>query len=119
MPELLKLVLDAKHAVLEHLRNYANPCCCRDLMRAVLDVLSIRERKDGTITRVSLPIDRLAFIIAYKRLADPRIAAGYSYSLAPVVGWSEIQALDPASQMKLDTTLFCPSPDAFKGLPFP
>jgi len=42
------------------------------------------------------------FVTAYKRLADPRIAAGYSYSLAPVVGWSEIQALDPATMTDAD-----------------
>ena len=34
------------------------------------------------------------FVTSYRRLADPRIAASYSYSLEPVVGWSEIQEID-------------------------
>ena len=39
------------------------------------------------------PIVAADFVTSYQRLADPRIAASYSYSLEPVVGWSEIQAL--------------------------
>ena len=42
------------------------------------------------------------FVTAYKRLADPRIAAAYSYALDPVVGWSEIQDLDPATMTDAD-----------------
>jgi oligopeptide transport system substrate-binding protein len=42
------------------------------------------------------------FVTAYKRLADPRIAASYSYALDPVVGWSEIQELDPATMTDAD-----------------
>lgn len=42
------------------------------------------------------------FVTAYKRLADPRIASGYSYALDPVVGWDEIQALDPATMTDAD-----------------
>ena len=38
------------------------------------------------------PIVAADFVTSYQRLADPRIAASYSYSLEPVVGWSEIQA---------------------------
>ena len=34
------------------------------------------------------------FVTSYRRLADPRIAASYSYSLEPVVGWSELQEID-------------------------
>jgi oligopeptide transport system substrate-binding protein len=34
------------------------------------------------------------FVTSYRRLADPRLAASYSYSLEPVVGWSEIQEID-------------------------
>ena len=34
---------------------------------------------------------------SYRRLADPRIAASYSYSLEPVVGWAEIQEIDPTA----------------------
>lgn len=47
------------------------------------------------------------FVTSYKRLADPRIAASYSYSLEPVVGWSEIQAIDleTASDADIDTAL--------------
>ena len=40
------------------------------------------------------PIIAADFVTSYKRLADPRIAASYSYSLEPVVGWSEIQEID-------------------------
>jgi oligopeptide transport system substrate-binding protein len=42
------------------------------------------------------------FVTAYKRLADPRIASSYSYALDPVVGWSEIQDLDPATMTDAD-----------------
>jgi len=47
------------------------------------------------------------FVTSYKRLADPRIAASYSYSLEPVVGWTEIQAIDleTASDADIDTAL--------------
>jgi oligopeptide transport system substrate-binding protein len=42
------------------------------------------------------------FVTAYKRLADPRDPADYSYALDPVVGWSEIQELDPATMTDAD-----------------
>ena len=42
------------------------------------------------------------FVTSYRRLADPRIAASYSYSLEPVVGWSEIQAIDPSKASDTD-----------------
>lgn len=42
------------------------------------------------------------FVTAYKRLADPRIVADYSYALDPVVGWSELQELDPATMTDAD-----------------
>jgi len=42
------------------------------------------------------------FVTAYRRLADPRIAASYSYALAPVAGWEEIQGLDPATMTEAD-----------------
>lgn len=38
------------------------------------------------------PIIAADFVTSYRRLADPRIAASYSYSLEPVVGWEELQA---------------------------
>jgi len=48
------------------------------------------------------PIIAADFVTSYKRLADPRIAASYSYSLEPVAGWSEIQALDPTTMTDAD-----------------
>ena len=48
------------------------------------------------------PIIAADFVTSYKRLADPRIAASYSYSLEPVVGWEEIQALDPTTMTDAD-----------------
>lgn len=42
------------------------------------------------------------FVTSYRRLADPRIAASYSYSLEPVVGWSEIQEIDVATASDAD-----------------
>ena len=51
---------------------------------------------DGT------PIIAADFVTSYHRLADPRIAASYSYSLEPVVGWSDIQKLDPKKMTDAD-----------------
>ena len=48
------------------------------------------------------PIVAADFVTSFKRLADPRIAASYSYSLEPVVGWSEIQDLDPTAMTDAD-----------------
>ncbi|MEP7040943.1 MAG: peptide ABC transporter substrate-binding protein [Chloroflexota bacterium] len=48
------------------------------------------------------PIIAADFVTSYKRLADPRIAASYSYSLEPVAGWEEIQALDPTKMSDAD-----------------
>ncbi len=51
------------------------------------------------------------FVTSYRRLADPRIAASYSYSLEPVSGWSEIQKLkDKATDADL-LTLGVAAPD--------
>lgn len=43
------------------------------------------------------PIVAADFAYSWRKLADPRVAAEYSYSLEPVVGWSELQALDTQS----------------------
>ena len=48
------------------------------------------------------PIIAADFVTSFKRLADPRVAASYSYSLEPVVGWSEIQELDPTAMADAD-----------------
>lgn len=48
------------------------------------------------------PIVADDFVTSFKRLADPRIAASYSYSLEPVVGWAEIQDLDPTAVTDAD-----------------
>jgi oligopeptide transport system substrate-binding protein len=62
---------------------------------------------DGT------PIVAADFVTSYHRLADPRIAASYSYSLEPVVGWSEIQKLDPKKMTDADLNqLGVAAPDA-------
>jgi oligopeptide transport system substrate-binding protein len=48
------------------------------------------------------------FVTSYRRLADPRIAASYSYSLEPVVGWSELQdpeAIDPTDNAAVEAGL--------------
>jgi hypothetical protein len=69
--KLPKLVLKAKNNIVWHLRYHCQkPCNCRDLMLAVIDCLSIHEKRDGTISRNPLPIHHLAFIIAYKRLEE-------------------------------------------------
>ncbi len=58
------------------------------------------------------PIIAADFVTSFKRLADPRIAASYSYSLEPVAGWSEIQALDPTAVTDADLdTLGVAAPD--------
>lgn len=48
------------------------------------------------------PIVAADFVTSYRRLADPRIAASYSYSLEPVVNWSEIQDIDPTKASDAD-----------------
>jgi oligopeptide transport system substrate-binding protein len=48
------------------------------------------------------PIIADDFVTSYRRLADPRIAASYSYSLEPVVGWSEIQEIDTTTASDAD-----------------
>jgi oligopeptide transport system substrate-binding protein len=48
------------------------------------------------------PIVAADFVTSYRRLADPRIAASYSYSLEPVVGWSEIQDIDTTTASDAD-----------------
>jgi oligopeptide transport system substrate-binding protein len=48
------------------------------------------------------PIVAADFVTSYRRLADPRIAASYSYSLEPVVGWSELQDVDTATASDTD-----------------
>lgn len=48
------------------------------------------------------------FVTAYKRLADPRVAASYSYALVPVAGYGDIQDLaaeDPANVTDADLDL--------------
>jgi oligopeptide transport system substrate-binding protein len=48
------------------------------------------------------PIVAADFVTSYRRLADPRIAASYSYSLEPVAGWSEIQDIDTTTASDAD-----------------
>jgi oligopeptide transport system substrate-binding protein len=54
------------------------------------------------------PIVAADFVTSYRRLADPRIAASYSYSLEPVVGWSELQddkTVDPTDDAAVEAAL--------------
>jgi len=48
------------------------------------------------------------FVTSFRRLADPRIAASYSYSLEPVAGWSELQddtVVDPTDDAAVEAAL--------------
>ncbi len=53
------------------------------------------------------PVVAADFVYAWRRLADPREAAGYGYVLTPVVGYSDISAIDTstASDADIETAL--------------
>jgi len=65
--DLSILTAKAKHQIVYYLRDHG-ACKGQELERAVTDIISIRERKDGTIIHDSKPIHHLAFILAYKEL---------------------------------------------------
>ncbi len=65
--KLERLVSSAKSAILHRLWN-ASRTVRRQLEEYVLERISSREKRDGTITHTTKPIHSLAFILAYKKL---------------------------------------------------
>jgi hypothetical protein len=64
---LSRIISCAKLEILDYLKQ--NTSCKRlELEKHVLHQLSFREKKDGTIIEKPMPIDGLAFILAYKEL---------------------------------------------------
>jgi hypothetical protein len=62
-----RIICRAKLEILDYLKQ--NTSCKRlELEKHVLHQLSFREKKDGTIIEKPMPIDGLAFILAYKEL---------------------------------------------------
>ena len=62
-----RIILRAKLEILDYLKQKTS-CKRLELEKHVLHQLSFREKKDGTIIERPIPIDDLAFILAYKEL---------------------------------------------------
>lgn len=67
MEDLLWLIRKAKRYVLNYLKDNGSSKRL-ELEKYVMDILNLRELKDGTIVHRNKPIHGLAFIIAYKEL---------------------------------------------------
>ncbi len=60
--------------------------------------------KDGITYSDGSPIVAADFVYSWKRLIDPREAAGYSYVMADVVGGEDLLAVDTATASDADIT---------------
>ncbi len=58
--------------------------------------------KDGSKYSNGDPIVAADFVYSWRRLSSPKEAAGYSYVMAYVKGYNEIQAIDPAKLKDTD-----------------